>query len=359
MATFNPVNYRDFRSRVEQYDEATGRFEFKQLASYARIARHPLARSPMRRQLCPDDFKPAGNGLFTIGDRPALALLDAIITEQNYTYACANGLSKQDVLRGVAIPQRVPSEALIHLQITPPPLFDLGLMVDNILKLPATRKRLNDRYTAAQDRLARLQIWNERAKYLARKAINIGDPSPWTIEDERDMEDITYQDTSRCLIPREYDHQFDDMLREDVIAMGPLPRTPTASYIQYPEETYLALRHSTPRSYTFGPHHLRDLVISDRMSPLPVPVILLPGLLAPSLRDLFKAFMPAVRSPSVPAGPSAPSCSHRAHRAEHTEHTVAIIAHSPIDLTQDADSDSDSDSITYVQPANYIMDLTD
>ena len=48
MATFNPINYRDFRSRVEQYDEATGRYEFRQLASYARIARHPLARSPMR-----------------------------------------------------------------------------------------------------------------------------------------------------------------------------------------------------------------------------------------------------------------------------------------------------------------------
>ena len=36
------------------------------------------------------------------------------------------------------------------------------------------------------------------------------------------------------------------MLRQDILNMGPLPSTPRASYIEYPEEMYLAL-HRTSR----------------------------------------------------------------------------------------------------------------
>ena len=52
----------------------------------------------MRRQLTPTDFEPAGDGLFTIKDCRVFALIDAIQSERNYTYACANSLSKNDIL---------------------------------------------------------------------------------------------------------------------------------------------------------------------------------------------------------------------------------------------------------------------
>ena len=98
MATFAPIDHRDYNARIEQYNTIDKRWDFIQLASYARIRRHPYARSPMRRQLTPTDFEPAGDGLFTIKDCRVFALIDAIQSERNYTYACANSLSKNDIL---------------------------------------------------------------------------------------------------------------------------------------------------------------------------------------------------------------------------------------------------------------------
>ena len=70
MASFSPLNHRDFNARIERYNMTDKRCEYMQVASYAHIARHPLARSPIRRQLLPDEFQLAGNGLFTITDCP-------------------------------------------------------------------------------------------------------------------------------------------------------------------------------------------------------------------------------------------------------------------------------------------------
>ena len=175
MATFTALNPRDFRSRREDFSETDNRCDFIQLACHARTARHPLAREPVRRFLLPDEIIPNEAGGYCIHDGPAYATWEAIRVEQRYTLASAHGITRTDLLHGIPIPSKFPRSILDQLDMPYPPLFSPRFVTSNFLAVHTSPERLDELYHYAVDRLLHLQMWNERAKFVAAKLVAQGE----------------------------------------------------------------------------------------------------------------------------------------------------------------------------------------
>ena len=110
------------------------------------------------------------------------------------------------------------------------------------------------------------------------------------MEDGQDNIDITYHGTHKSHIPREYDDELDqffDMLLDE------LPPALPYTQVSYSTELgYGAIRatgsHQMEPTWSFHPSSFQDLVIGDMPSPIRSPVLLLPGLSAPSMQALVR-----------------------------------------------------------------------
>ena len=199
---------------------------------------------------------------------------------------------------------------------------------------------------------------------LAEKHVDAMHECDWVVEDPENGRDYNYCNQDKQHIPQERKHELEDLLHKLLANLEPGPANVRGSYVLDVEPIVISQGQRKRVSVTYNPDTLQNLVIGSLVSPLNVPVLLLPGASAPSMRVLRG--LPAMDGEAAQA-------ERNPERLTVNNPPDVLVAlqseRAPIDLTQDtdtnseldSDSDSDSsldaDSVTLVSRADHVMDL--